>query len=77
VGNLNNVKYLLTLPEIDPIFGECYSYRRADGRTRSPIFNAIYSGKTDIVLEMLKNEKVIKEYEDTIKVFCNILQQKY
>ena len=64
-ANIENVKYLMTIPDMNPTFGGGFSWER----NISPIFNAVYSGNTAIVTEMLKNEKVTKEFEDTIKVY--------
>ena len=66
-GNIGNVKELLKMPSINPTFcGERRSWE--SNPKRSPIFVAIYNGKTSIVHEMLKNDKVAKEFEYTIKV---------
>jgi len=66
-GNIENVKYLLSLPTINPISGG-KTYLTGNNRDNtSPIFLAIYNGKIDTAREMLKNEAVKLEFEDTIK----------
>ena len=70
-GFIDNIRFLLGLPSIDPTLGNMGFGRIPEfKRNNSPIFVAIYNGKIEAAKYMIQNEIIRNEFEDTIKV-CN------
>ena len=59
----------MNIPRIDPTLGYL-KFIRASGvkRNISPIFLAIYNGKIEPAKQMVQNDLIRNEFEDTINV---------
>ena len=67
-GYIKNIQAVLKFPNFDPTDGGKVSSWSRINKYPSPVFVAIYNGKLESTQELLKDERVLKEYEECIKV---------